>query len=654
MPKKRKKVVILGGGVAGLSAAHELCAFPEFDVVVYEKGPDLGGKARSLDVREPQAPPWDREREVNRILPGNRPLPGEHGFRFFPGFYKHITHTMKGIPFRGYGSGVFRKRVDQNLRAIQEFVFARHEGEPFSIQLESPLLRFWKFRKLQEEFDRILGPNSSLGVSRGEMKFLAKRIWQLITTCPERQLAEYEQLSWMEFHDGDKRSEEYNKYFIAGITRSLVAARAEDASTFTAGKIFVQLLFDLIDPRYHADRVLNGPTNEVWLSPWLEHLLQRGVTFHVDSDLQTLRYDGEGRATHAEILTGEGLQCVDADYFILAVPVEKTVGVLGADALRHDTTLEDLKVIEKNVEWMVGLQIFLKEDVPLGPGHIIYVDSPWAITALSQRQFWAPEYDLSGYGDGTVQGVISVVISDWNRKAPGGKSAKESTPEEVFLHVWNELKQSHNHGGETPLRDDMVHSWTLDPAIRYDPTGLRGPENSEPLLINEKNSWTYRPGAYTRIPNLFLASDYVRTHTDLATMEAANEAARRAVNGILNQSGTRRLSRIWDLNDPWLLWVFRTDDKRRFKRGLPWGGIRAADFLHPVFLFFLVVNIAFYAVLVPITLVLRWWRKLRERSIDRKLAAQYKRSASMGCQERPEHFGELPSAERLAGKCGKG
>jgi uncharacterized protein with NAD-binding domain and iron-sulfur cluster len=36
------------------------------------------------------------------------------------------------------------------------------------------------------------------------------------------------------------------------------------------------------------------------------------------------------------------------------------------------------------------------------------------------------------------------------------------------------------------------------------------------------------------IPNLFLASDYVRTHTDLATMEGANEAARRAVNGLLD------------------------------------------------------------------------------------------------------------------------
>src|SRR5579862_5209746 len=81
------RIVVLGGGVGGLSAAQEL-AERGFEVTVYERRPDFGGKARSIPV-------------PNSATAGRRPLPGEHGFRFFPSFYKHLPDTMKRIPFGG-------------------------------------------------------------------------------------------------------------------------------------------------------------------------------------------------------------------------------------------------------------------------------------------------------------------------------------------------------------------------------------------------------------------------------------------------------------------------------------------------------------------------------------------------------------------------
>ncbi len=74
-------------------------------------------------------------------------------------------------------------------------------------------------------------------------------------------------------------------------------------------------------------------------------------------------------------------------------------------------TLDDI------TEWMNGIQIYLKEDVPLAHGHSIYVDTPWALTSISQAQFWK-HVSLSGYGDGTVRGIISVDISEWERARP--------------------------------------------------------------------------------------------------------------------------------------------------------------------------------------------------------------------------------------------
>jgi hypothetical protein len=72
------------------------------------------------------------------------------------------------------------------------------------------------------------------------------------------------------------------------------------------------------------------------------------------------------------------------------------------------------------------------------------------------------------------------------------------------------------------------------------------------------------------IPNLFLASDYVQTYTDLATMEGANEAARRAVNAIIDQTdSTAPRCRLWPLEEPDLFAPLRDYDQVRFKLGLP-------------------------------------------------------------------------------------
>src|ERR671926_1834296 len=96
------QVAILGGGVAGLTAAHEL-AERGFDVVVLEARDIAGGKARSLPV-------------PGSGVDGRRDLPAEHGFRFFPGFYKHVPDTMRRIG------------VDSHLVGAERILLAQGDG----------------------------------------------------------------------------------------------------------------------------------------------------------------------------------------------------------------------------------------------------------------------------------------------------------------------------------------------------------------------------------------------------------------------------------------------------------------------------------------------------------------------------------------------
>ena len=62
----------------------------------------------------------------------------------------------------------------------------------------------------------------------------------------------------------------------------------------------------------------------------------------------------------------------------------------------------------------------------------------------------------------------------------------------------------------------------------------------------------------------------MRTYTDLATMEGANETARRAVNAILDRSGSEaEPCELWKLREPPLFAPFRALDKLLFKLGRP-------------------------------------------------------------------------------------
>jgi uncharacterized protein with NAD-binding domain and iron-sulfur cluster len=223
---------------------------------------------------------------------------------------------------------------------------------------------------------------------------------------------------------------------------------------------------------------------------------------------------------------------------------------------------------------MNGIQFYLRKDTALVHGHANYVNTPSALTSISQNQFW--RRGLDDYGDGTAHGCLSVDISNW--EAPGivyGKPLKElRQAEHVRDEVLAQLRVALGAEADILSADNIAH-WYLDHDIVFpndSPT-----TNLEPLLINTTDSWQDRPESGPHLGNLFLASDYVRTHSDLACMESANEAGRRAVNGILEaERSLARRCEIWPLEEPPLFAPARALDRIAFKLGLPHPGFPSA------------------------------------------------------------------------------
>ncbi len=403
------------------------------------------------------------------------------------------------------------------------------------------------------------------GVPPEELSFFVSHLMMVATSCAERRLAEYENISWWDFIAAPRMSKAYQAYLGQGLTRSLVAMRAEESSARTVGVTQLQLLYSFISPDGVFDRLLSGPTNDVWIYPWTQHLRNLGVEFHVGSRLIGLQTDGI-RVSGATVETAAVRSEVTADFYVAALPVEVMAALMTDDLKRAAPSLANLEKLK--TRWMNGIQFYLSKDEPIVNGHVIYLDSPWALTSISQRQFWN-KVDLTQYGDGTVNGILSVDISDW--EAPGvvfGKPARECGAEQIKQEVWTQLKRSLNDGGSAPIEDANVVAWFLDPDIEFPNPGVAA--NAEPLLINTAGSLQYRPESQVELVNLFVASDYVRTYTDIACMEAANEAARRAVNCLLLSAGSAAPpAELWPLQEPAFLIPIQEIDRIRFTLNLP-------------------------------------------------------------------------------------
>jgi 15-cis-phytoene desaturase len=571
----KRRVIVFGGGVAGLTAAQEL-AERGFQVTVYEAR-HWGGKVRSMG-------------KPGSGKDGRADLPGEHGFHFFPSFYRHLPDTMRRIP-RPEGGCVHDNLVEGSRELI-----ARTEDPPIDMpsRLPASLRGWWSFFTALRAATR--------GMPLPELLFFAGKTLQFMTACDERRIAEWDSLSWWDYVEADRMSYAYQELIARLPPLLLIAVHPQRASARTLGNAFIGMLRAGFTPGNNIERSLNGPPSDRWVDPWIAALQDR-VELVLGARLVALDFDEDaGRLRGAVIADAAGERRVEADFYVCALPVELMVPLITPAMERAAPSLASLHTLR--VGWMNGLQLFLDRPFPVVNGHVAYEDSAWALTSVSQAQFWSA-VDLTRYGDGRTREVFEVIISDWD--TPGTevvrKPARDCSAEEIIEETIAQIQSSLARSGLPLLERAWVIDWMIDPDISFpsqdtglDPTAdkpapqVHGQQrsqlftadrfaalkrtgrvdrNAEPLYITTCGAWAARPDATTAIPNLFLASDYVRTTVDFASAEGADEAGRRAANGILaaaNSDAPR--VRLWPRAEPWILAPLRAIDHWRFVRGM--------------------------------------------------------------------------------------
>lgn len=496
------KVIIIGAGIAGLTVAHELVE-KGFEVEVYDKDRLAGGMARSTRTSEG--------------------IPSEHSWRGYAPFYFNTFEIMSRVPILKKLSDYERTERDiitfkGERYDLTDFV-PKHPGGTIikrMLSSDDPLEKVWKDNDVawhlkhpyvlsileKYKIGSQVPPDVLDNLAKSEIDF------KLLTNKREGDTT-------VSFIDYPYLAYLFIKYSIVNRRRNN-ETRLIDV-VWPLREISKQYLLDFVSgPGYGFDKntisanhyacfifhqfytgnrswqVMNQPTNEAWIDPWVEYLKSKGVRFHFNSDLSSLTPGGA-------IINGE---LVKGDEYVSAIPPE-------------------IKKPDEQISFRFGFN----KKISFESHNIAFVllDSEYGITFYPQDEHWSKEVNLGP------------VVSLWSGTITNGKNAVKLRPNELIEEIKRQVLQSkymRSYISEADIvYSEIFEEWYWDPKLEK--------------LVSKFPKWQnrvyeVRPLNTTEYPNVWNAGAHTKTSIDVWTMESAVESGKLASNLILEKYNLKK------------------------------------------------------------------------------------------------------------------
>ncbi len=343
-------VVIAGAGIAGLTAAT-LLAEAGLRVTLCEAAPEAGGKAKSL--RRPDGHPT------------------EHSLRIYSDHYQTLLSLLSRIP-NGEGQTILDNLVRiGSVRVTSEGLIGRPDPpSPLTRKpRKGPLGRgvaavrrsIGQLRKIVVRSLMLFVGLRRRGVGRSEIvRYLFAHL-RLLWMCEDRVRAELCDISYEKYLGFDRVSPQARAFFSA-IPRILAAARPAAEAGAILPMVLKALFHFTTSPcglesaSLTTAMMMNGPTSERLIDPWLKYLRERGVDIQFNARIDDLVFT-EGLVS--SLITADGRR-LDCDYAVLALPYLVLRRLAGqSEARKHLPHLAESHCIE--MESSNGMQCFLRD-----------------------------------------------------------------------------------------------------------------------------------------------------------------------------------------------------------------------------------------------------------------------------------------------------
>ncbi|MDX2130090.1 MAG: FAD-dependent oxidoreductase [Chloroherpetonaceae bacterium] len=273
-----KSVLILGGGLAGLSAAKRLID-KGFQITLVEKRPIFGGKVSS----------W-KDKDGDWV---------ETGLHCFFGAYKEIYDLMKEI---GTYDAILWKKHELNYKLSQGGGFTfRTWNLPSPLHLTPALFKNGYFSVMEMlRFAKILGP-----ILFGGEKYYEKQ----------------DGMTYKEWHEKRGLSQRMIKKMFLPMALALKFLPPEELSANIVLAVTGEFLRR---PDASMMGFLKGSPQDYLTGPLTDYLKKKGAKLYSESKAVEVKFDGE-QISGVQMANGETLT---ADFYITALPVHNLKTVL--------------------------------------------------------------------------------------------------------------------------------------------------------------------------------------------------------------------------------------------------------------------------------------------------------------------------------------
>lgn len=374
--QERQKVVVVGGGLAGLTASKYLTD-AGYEVLLLEKRPILGGKVSA----------W-KDTDDDWI---------ETGLHAFFGAYEEIYTLMKELGI--YENVLWKKHeLQYTLAGGERFSFA-------TVNLPSPL------HLLPAAFKNryfTLAERLTLVKALGPMLFGTAKYF-----------ASQDKFSYEEWHTRWGIS----KRMLSKMFMPMALALKFLPPSELSAKIVLDVI-GIFLRHNHASKMglLKGSPNEYLTGPIAKYVTERGGTIRTEAKLREVVLDEHDRRKISALILEDG-ERIEADHFLFALPIHNLKKVIPQELYEGETFFSNLKEIGSvpviSAQLWIDRQVSYVDNLLFSPDGVIPVYADMGNTT--------PEYYVGG------KSRFHVCV------APA-KDLMKKSDEEVTEIVWNSLR----------------------------------------------------------------------------------------------------------------------------------------------------------------------------------------------------------------------